>query len=150
MYWKKVSINQKSVQDVGVLNNMVSVGTKFIISCWHIIRKVIWYVTKLQIYFQAAVSALFWLSQFCMYFEKKIGIGCVNIRKRSSFFLIFWKHKNEQAQNKPEQVYQALSRKREGPWHDRETHFQNYHIYFLIHQNVPQIMSFYLRYMMVS
>ena len=32
----------------------------------------------------------------------------------------------------------------------RETHFQNYHIFFLIHQNVPHIMSFLLSYMMVS
>ena len=55
---------------------------------WFLIRKAIWYVPNCRIYeyyvifiyFQAAVSALCWLSQFCT-LKKKLGIGYVNIRK---------------------------------------------------------------------
>ena len=55
--------------------------------CWHVIRKVIWYVTKLRI-FKILCNIFFSSSCLCpvlavsvLYFEKKIGIGCVNIRK---------------------------------------------------------------------
>ena len=64
------------------LENSLSRLMTLVAGKWHIIRKVIWYVTKLWIfeilckifiYFQAAVSVL--------YFEKKLRIGCVNIRR---------------------------------------------------------------------
>ena len=56
--------------------------------CWHIIRKVIWYVMKLQIFEILCNIYLFSSSCLCpvwavsvLYFEKKLGIGCMNIRK---------------------------------------------------------------------
>ena len=52
---------------------------------WHVIRKVIWYVTKLRI-FEMLCNIFFSSSCLCpaltvsvLYFEEKIGIGYVNI-----------------------------------------------------------------------
>ena len=56
--------------------------------CWHIMRKVIWYVTKSRIfeilcnsYFFSSICQCHVLAVSVLYFEKKLGIGCMNIRK---------------------------------------------------------------------
>ena len=65
-----------------------------LLRCWHVIRKVIWYVTKLRFFETLCNIYLFWSSCLCpvlaqfFYFEKKIGIGCVNIQKFIWKFII--------------------------------------------------------------
>ena len=76
----------------GPPENMGTVEIFHNLCCWHIIRNVTWYLMKVQIYEILCNICLFSSSSLCpvlavsvLYFENKLGIGCVNISKIHNF-----------------------------------------------------------------